>query len=44
VVPYEQARDWLDQGRIGNALTLIALQWLALHRDELRGRWLSSNS
>ena len=42
VVPYEQARDWLDRGRIGNALTLIALQWLALHRDELRGRWLAA--
>ena len=27
-------------GRIANALTLIALYWLALHRDELDRRWL----
>jgi ADP-ribose pyrophosphatase len=29
----------LEAGRIDNAVTIIALQWLALHRDELRRRW-----
>ncbi len=29
----------LDQGRIDTAITLIALQWLARHRDDLRRRW-----
>lgn len=42
VVPWPEARRLLDDGRIGNAVTLIALQWLALHHDELRGRWLGS--
>lgn len=37
--------DWstvataLEQGEIRNAASLIALQWLALHRDGLRSRW-----
>jgi ADP-ribose pyrophosphatase len=26
-------------GRINNAASIIALQWLALNRDEVRGRW-----
>jgi ADP-ribose pyrophosphatase len=29
----------LERDEIGNALGVIALQWLALHRDELRARW-----
>ncbi len=37
--------DWdtvhtaLEQGEIRNAASLIALQWLALHRQSLRERW-----
>jgi ADP-ribose pyrophosphatase len=27
-------------GRITNAASIIALQWLALNRDEVRGRWV----
>jgi ADP-ribose pyrophosphatase len=39
VVPWGEALRRLESGAIGNAFTLIALQWLALHRDELRRRW-----
>ena len=28
-----------ERDEIGNALGVIALQWLALHRDEVRARW-----
>ena len=42
VVPWTVARRLLDDGRIGNAVTIIALQWLALHRNELRRRWLGN--
>lgn len=34
-VPREQALQWLQQGRIDNAATVIALQWLALHYEQL---------
>ena len=27
------------EGEIDNAVGVIALQWLALHRDEVRARW-----
>jgi ADP-ribose diphosphatase len=40
VVPFAEARDRLENGRIGNAPTIIALQWLILNRDALRARWL----
>ena len=30
----------LRAGRINNAMTIIALQWLALNREALRDRWL----
>jgi ADP-ribose pyrophosphatase len=39
VVPYAQALAWLDEGRLRVAHTLLALQWLARHRDTLRVRW-----
>jgi ADP-ribose pyrophosphatase len=38
-VPFAEARNMLDRGDIDNATALIALQWLALHRDEIRDRW-----
>ena len=31
----------LEGGRIANAHSVIALQWLALHRDGLRRQWLA---
>ncbi|HEX9559200.1 MAG TPA: NUDIX domain-containing protein [Reyranella sp.] len=39
VLPFSEARAMLDRDEIGNALGVIALQWLALHRDEVRARW-----
>lgn len=39
VVPFADAMRWLEEGRITNAITLIALQWLALHRERLRAAW-----
>ncbi len=39
-VPVDEALDWLDQGRIANAMTLIALQWFKLNYEGLRARWL----
>lgn len=35
----EVALAALEAGRIGNAVTIIALQWLALNREKLRARW-----
>jgi ADP-ribose pyrophosphatase len=39
VVPLTEARAMLDRGEIDNAAAVVALQWLALHRDEVRSRW-----
>ncbi|HKS14679.1 MAG TPA: NUDIX domain-containing protein [Pseudomonas sp.] len=39
VWPFEDALQAVRDGRIANAATIIALQWLALNRDEVRGLW-----
>ena len=39
-VPVDEALNWLDEGRIVNAMTLIALQWFKLNHEWLRARWL----
>lgn len=39
VVPVSRALKWMGQGRPQVATTIIALQWLALHRTELCARW-----
>jgi ADP-ribose pyrophosphatase len=39
VYPWAKAARLLEDGRIVNALGLVALQWFALHRDEVRARW-----
>jgi ADP-ribose pyrophosphatase len=39
VVPSSRALAWLDSGRAGNSMIVIALQWFGLHRDRLRKRW-----
>jgi ADP-ribose pyrophosphatase len=39
LVPYAQAMRWLADGRITNATGLVALQWLALNRDQVRAAW-----
>jgi ADP-ribose pyrophosphatase len=38
-IPFAEARAMLDRDEIDNAVTVICLQWLALHRDEVRTRW-----
>jgi ADP-ribose pyrophosphatase len=39
VVPFAEAMRLLTEGRIGNAVGIIALQWLALNRDRVRAAW-----
>ena len=36
---FEQALAALDQGLMDNAASLIALQWLALNRQQVRQKW-----
>jgi len=38
-LPRNDVMALLDQGQIDNAATVIALQWLALHRDTLLEKW-----
>ena len=35
----QQALQAVRDGGIDNAASIIALQWLALNRDEIRGAW-----
>ena len=39
VVPYAEAMRRLEEGHFTNAISIIALQWLALHRDRVRAAW-----
>lgn len=39
VVPVDTALRLLDEGRVANSVSVIALQWLALHRDRVRAAW-----
>jgi len=39
VMAYEDALQAMRDGRICNAASIIALQWLALNRAEVRGLW-----
>jgi methylthioribulose-1-phosphate dehydratase len=39
VLPVAEALALLDGKHLLSAMTIIALQWLALHREELRRRW-----
>ncbi len=39
-VPEQEAMNWLQEGRIENSATIIALQWFALNREKI----LSSDS
>ncbi|MEM1113472.1 MAG: NUDIX domain-containing protein [Pseudomonadota bacterium] len=41
-VPRQTALELLAANEIPNGHTLIALQWLAIHGDRLRERWLES--
>ena len=44
VVPPDEAFRWLDEGRIVNAMTMIALQWFRIHGDTVRARWKGSET
>ena len=39
VLPFAEACAMLERGEIENAVGMIALQWLVLHRQEVRKRW-----
>ena len=39
VVPFDTALRLLDEGRVANSVSVIALQWLGLHRDRVRAAW-----
>ncbi|OAE40256.1 ADP-ribose pyrophosphatase [Enterobacter cloacae] len=39
VVSREQAYQWVEEGIIDNAASVIALQWLQLHYQSLRNEW-----
>ncbi|MBB1202696.1 ADP-ribose diphosphatase [Enterobacteriaceae bacterium 89] len=39
VVSREQAYLWVEEGKIDNAASVIALQWLQLHYQALRNEW-----
>ncbi|ART80142.1 ADP-ribose diphosphatase [Oceanisphaera avium] len=34
-VPRQQAMQWMSEGKLDNASTIIALQWLALNREQV---------
>ncbi|MBN3135721.1 ADP-ribose diphosphatase [Pectobacterium punjabense] len=40
VVSREQSYQWVEDGIIDNAASVIALQWLALHHEELKRTWV----
>lgn len=35
VVPFKEAMNWVNEGKIDNSASVIALQWLALNKDTL---------
>jgi len=39
VASYAETMRRLEQGEFTNAISIIALQWLALHRDRVRSAW-----
>lgn len=41
VITVDDLRQQLEAGALGNATSIIAMQWLLLHRDDIRARWLA---
>jgi ADP-ribose pyrophosphatase len=39
VLPFAEAYSLVERNEVDNAVGVIALQWLALHRAEVRKRW-----
>lgn len=42
VLSSEEVFARMNEGKIDNALAIIALQWLQLHRAELKAKWLGA--
>ncbi|WP_409160235.1 ADP-ribose diphosphatase [Pectobacterium sp. B2J-2] len=40
VISREQSYQWVEAGIVDNAASVIALQWLALHHEELKRAWV----
>jgi len=38
-ISYEELWRWYQEGRINTAIPIIAVQWLAIHRQRLREEW-----
>ena len=38
-LPVAEVRSMLEHDEVDSAIAVIALQWLALHRDDVRARW-----
>jgi ADP-ribose pyrophosphatase len=38
-LPFSVAYSMMEQGEVDNAVAVIAMQWLALHREEVHRRW-----
>lgn len=39
VAPYDEAMAMMGDGRVANAIAVIALQWLAINRERVRKLW-----
>ncbi len=42
VVSPDEAFRWLDEGKVVNAMTVIALQWFRIHGDDVRTCWTAN--
>ncbi|MDR3435715.1 MAG: NUDIX domain-containing protein [Telmatospirillum sp.] len=40
-VSADEAIGWIADGRVANSCAIIALQWLALNRQQLKTRWMA---
>ena len=38
-VPFDEAYQVVEQGKIESGIPIVALQWLYIHRGKLRGEW-----
>ncbi|MBS0540691.1 MAG: NUDIX domain-containing protein [Proteobacteria bacterium] len=38
-IPFAEAYAMVERGEMDNSVSVISLQWLALHHEELRKRW-----
>jgi ADP-ribose pyrophosphatase len=41
-VDFDEAYQWIENGTIESAIPILAIQWLALNRQQLRQKWLTS--